>query len=728
MAGNHTVQRIDMSSIEEATGMGFTDLMTALLQRAGLVVVSQSPARDGSLDFVAKSERAFFQGTYIIHCKRSAVLIEEAAVRILYGMVMSERANKGILITTSDFSEQAVELAGGMQIELIDGQKLLSLLSEFQLFGQKEQGEPSARPAAEAPSAVPPAPSEQPAWKSGKEMKRINEDLIAAVQMGDLSRARDLIERGADANAKDVLGTTALHLATLWGHKDIAIMLIAQGADVNATDDERWTPLHVAAMKGNIELLEVLVAHGAIQSVVDRKGKTPVDLARENRRADAVNFLGQFAEAKKARETRGVFAASVAFKPDEKHTRELLMAAYNGEIKKIQSILNEGASPNAKDEEENTALHRAAAAGHKDIVDLLIQKGALIGFQNKQGIAPLYVSKTAEIVELLLPKTRDVTLHKAALLGNRFVVERLLAGGADVNAKNEQDSTPLDMAALKGHKSIVDILLQHGANPDTKDKIGSTPLHWAAFQGHIDVVELLATHSKNVNARNADGKTPLEIAKSPEVKNILRTHGAWVERDLPTIRRAVQTGNLDAARTILAKAPGLLHAVEKDGLTLLHAAALQGYAHLVALFAQMGANVNAMGARRETPLHLAAMQGHTEVARILIEHGADVNARGQKGETPLHFAAVYGHTELAELLIEKGTHIKLKNELGMTALHLAAWRGPIEIVELLIRLGADVNLADVKGNTPLDWAGKKNRADVANVIQAAGGLPGMELV
>jgi len=713
-----------MSSIEEATGIGFADLMAELLKRAGLEVVSQSPSRDGSLDFVARSDQAFFRGTYIIQCKRSAVLVEDADVRILYGMVMSERANKGILITTSGFSEKAAALAQGMQIELIDGHNLLDLLTGYQLVGEKR--EPEAVAAGPQAGALPAATAAEAGdWKSNKEMRQLNEDLIAAVQMGNAKKARSLLDRGAEPNAKDRLGTTALHLAALWGHKDIVSMLIAQGADVNATDDERWTPLHVAAMKGNAELLEVLMAHGASQSIIDRKGKTPVDLAEENRRKEAVDFLRQYTGKKKDRDAAEVAADADA---DETPTRDLLMAAHNGELKKVQRLLDSDTDPNARDEAGNTALHRAAAAGHKEIVDLLIKKGAKINVPNKQDIAPLYVSKNAEIAGMLLPHTPNATLHKAALCGSRCVVEMLIAAGADVNTKNEQESTPLDMAALRGHRNIADILLQHGANPDTKDKIGSTPLHWAAFQGHVDVVELLATHSKDVNVKNADGKTPLEVAKTPDIKNILRLHGAWTHRDLPTVRRAVQAGNADATRTILANAPGLLQATEKDGLTLLHIAALQGHVPLVELLATMGANVNAMGARREAPLHLAAIHGHTEVARILIEHGADVNARGQKGETPLHFAAVYGHTDLAELLIQKGTHITLKNELGMTALHLAAWRGPLEIVELLIKLGANVNLADVKGNTPLDWAGRKNRSDVANILQAAGGMPGMELV
>jgi hypothetical protein len=63
------------------------------------------------------------------------------------------------------------------------------------------------------------------------------------------------------------------------------------------------------------------------------------------------------------------------------------------------------------------------------------------------------------------------------------VVELLLARGANVNAKDGYDSTPLHLAAGGGHKEVVELLLAKGANVNAKDRRGQTPLDLAEYYG-----------------------------------------------------------------------------------------------------------------------------------------------------------------------------------------------------------------------------------------------------
>lgn len=705
--------------------MSFEDLMAELVRRAGFEISSKGATDGSGMEIVATSRRAFFQGTYIILCKPSSVLVEESAIRALYGMVMSERANKGILITNSAFAPSTVDFANRTQIELIDGQQLLKLLTEYRLIGAEGRAASPAEAAAgtsqaDAASRIP-AAAPAGVWKSAREVRNLNSDLMAAAQMGDAAKVGALLEHGADPNAKDKLGTTVLHLVALWGHADLAQILIAKGANVNAKDDERWTPLHVAAMKGHKGVVELLLGKGAGFNVIDRKGKTPLDLAKENGRTEVVTFLRNFGARVNLPSTQAVEEVR------KQDATVLVEAIKTGDREKVAALLDEGADLKTEDEGGNTPLHLAAGQGHADLVELLLAKGANAKAKNNDGLTPLFLSANTRVAEILLSKEPSVSVHAAALSGNAAVMAVLIARGAPVNSRNEQDSTPLDLAALRGHKAIVELLLEKGANPDTKDKIGSTPLHWAAYQGHAGVVEALAARTRDINARNADNKTPLEIAKTPEAKNILRKYGAWVEADLPYIRKAVQSGNVKVTAAILDKAPGLVNATDKDAATPLHIAAFQGNRELVDLLVQRGASVNAMGKKRESALHLATLKGSTEIAQTLIAHGADINARGQKGETPLHFAAVYGHKDLAAMLIAKGALVGVKNELGTTPLHLAAWRGPIELVELLVTHGAQVNAKDEKGNTPVDWANMKNRKDIAQFLVGVGGKPGKEI-
>ena len=83
-------------------------------------------------------------------------------------------------------------------------------------------------------------------------------------------------------------------------------------------------------------------------------------------------------------------------------------------------------------------------------------------------------------------------LHMAAHYGHKDVVILLLKRGADINKRNAYGRTPLHLAACGGHKGIVRVLLEKGAEMDMKDTWGDTPLSNAANRGHKQVVQLLS--------------------------------------------------------------------------------------------------------------------------------------------------------------------------------------------------------------------------------------------
>ncbi len=103
-------------------------------------------------------------------------------------------------------------------------------------------------------------------------------------------------------------------------------------------------------------------------------------------------------------------------------------------------------------------------------------------------------------------------LWKAAKEGDLAVVEKTLASGADVNAKNKVDQTALILAAENGHLKVTKLLLENDANPDEEDKDGWTSLMVAAESGHLEIASLLIKSGAAVDARDYSGYTALMFA------------------------------------------------------------------------------------------------------------------------------------------------------------------------------------------------------------------------
>lgn len=127
--------------LDKLGGHEFEDLIENLLIKMGFTTEGRKKAADGGVDIVAVSSQPLVSGRYIIQCKRYRNSVSSPIVRDLYGVVNAANANKGILITTSDFTSDAIEFARDKPLELIDGPKLLNLLKQHSLLvPEVEQG------------------------------------------------------------------------------------------------------------------------------------------------------------------------------------------------------------------------------------------------------------------------------------------------------------------------------------------------------------------------------------------------------------------------------------------------------------------------------------------------------------------------------------------------------------------------------------------------------------
>lgn len=105
-------------------------------------------------------------------------------------------------------------------------------------------------------------------------MNTVNEKLVEYVEEGNIEGVKHALEMGADVNAKDMWGGTALILSAFFGYKSIVKLLIDAGADVDAQDNNGQTALMAAALFGYESIAELLIKNGADVNVKDKDGMT----------------------------------------------------------------------------------------------------------------------------------------------------------------------------------------------------------------------------------------------------------------------------------------------------------------------------------------------------------------------------------------------------------------------------------------------------------------------
>jgi ankyrin repeat protein len=104
----------------------------------------------------------------------------------------------------------------------------------------------------------------------------LESSLIMYASFGDLTSVSNLVEKGANINARDTLGMTVLTNTVRMGdhNKEVALFLIDKGADVNVYDKNGWTPLMHAARAGSLDIVRALIEKGANLNVQDEYGNT----------------------------------------------------------------------------------------------------------------------------------------------------------------------------------------------------------------------------------------------------------------------------------------------------------------------------------------------------------------------------------------------------------------------------------------------------------------------
>jgi uncharacterized protein len=548
-----------------------------------------------------------------------------------------------------------------------------------------------------------------------------------AAQATDVTQVRALLQQGADVNAAQNDGLTALHWAALNDSEEIVSLLLYAGATVRPlTRVGGYTPLHLAARGGHSGVVQALLGAGASANVFTTTGVTAMHFAAQANSADIIVSLAEHGGDVDA--------------PDGFQGRTPMMfAASRNAVDAVAALLQSGADASLttdlkdytqrKKGDDDARAQRARVRAAEAGTEAAGGRGGPPGGRPGQPQTPPDSTGTPDPDE---PDTAEPEEEE-----EEEVVEPaeppIRALSSDEQIGVQGGFTALHYAAREGHLETAQFLLDNGA--DINQASGgdqSSALLVAAINGNYDVAKMLVERGADPNLLSDDGAGPLFATLNIEWS--LRT---WYPQ--PQMFRSQATSYLDLMRALLEAGA---EPNERVDTHIWYAAYNAG---------RMG--VDFTGA---TPFWRAAYATDVAAMRLLVDYGADPNIWTMKLPSrrrffpgappadpdeeeeedpsglppvevgghavhPMHAASGvgFGTSRVAQqhrsvpdgwlpamkyFIEELGVDVNLRDMDGFSVVHHSAARGDNETILYLVEQGADVTLVSRSGQTTADMA------------------------
>ncbi len=419
----------------------------------------------------------------------------------------------------------------------------------------------------------------------------------------------------------------------------------------------------------------------------------------------------------------------------------IVAAATLGNYAAVEELILLGADVNAPNAEtKDTALIRSLYNGHTDIAQRLVYSGANINAVNNYNHSPLYIAlekNNIPMIDLFLTSgvKEGITknyLFRAVSLKNETGAMAMLKGGIDPNVVNDKGNTPLIISASLGDRVIVEDLMAYRADVNAANKDGNTALIYAARYNHPEIIKMLLRPQTmqtplDVNAQNKAGETALYWGASKGyVEVVKRLLAAGAD---PTI--AAKNGLVPYAIAQRNGRTPVLEWFNKDIREVENAIIEQDNKQILA---QQKATQEL---KKEDDIFAAAAKGNkTRAEELVLANRYILSEKNKEGKIPLLVAVENNQPALVDYLTDEGANLFEPSTSG-NALHIAVAKKNLSMLKHLVQLARQkgqlalmleyktVPAKNVPALTPLGWAARTCQRDVYKYLVSVGAREGI---
>jgi len=307
-------------------------------------------------------------------------------------------------------------------------------------------------------------------------------------------------------------------------------------------------------------------------------------------------------------------------------------------------------------------------------------------------------------------------LHLAARWATPEIVSYLIGKGADVNSRCYNQFTPMH---LTSDVEIAKVLVKHGADLEARDASNRTPLGGAVDHEHQEMIDFLL----KAGGGRLDFESLVKLGRTEQVAGMLKERPWLAKAPREPLFTAAGRGDVEMAKLLLRYGANPDHELgpvmnSSGRYTALTSAIIGGNYEITELLLEHGALPNVTGPKLyDSALHFVVGSRDIRFLQIMLEHGADVDSREHLGISPLHVAAETGSVEKAKLLLNFDADINAEHyPTGTTPLFLAAVGGRKEFCDFLLSQGArlDFHSACALGKRPEVEAMLRRDPELAN--------------